>query len=194
MHPLVETRRAPRYLVKERKFEVNTLCSVFLAKGAVKVFTLFIWLYMCGLLWAYTSVFSSAIARAAPVFRAGDESFNYLCHALVFGLVIVPLSCLELDEQLIIQVFPTGCRVVMLFLMLWTSTEYATEDMTRADTKLDDEGSSKAPLFRPSGMHKMSAIVVVANMYHLNIPGLSHPVADKRKLGSIFGPPAFLQA
>jgi hypothetical protein len=83
----------------------------------------------------------------------------------------------------------------MLFLMLWTSTECAAKDMMRADTKLDDEGSSKAPLFRPSGLHKVLSIVIVANMYHHFIPGLSHPVADKRKLGSIFrSTPAFLHA
>jgi hypothetical protein len=174
--------RTTKYIVKLRKFEINTLCRVFLGKPGLKVFTSFICLYMCGLLWAYTSVFSSAMARAAPIFRADDDGFNYTCYAVVFGCIVVPLSCLELEEQVSVQVFLTGCRFVMLFLMLGTA-DICAQDMEQV---YPDKSTFDAPLFQPIGLHKMLPIVVVANMYHHSIPGLSHPVTDKKKLGTIF--------
>jgi amino acid permease len=171
-----------KYLVKHRKFEINAFCQVFLGKSGMKVFTAFIYLYMCGLLWAYTSVFSSAMARAAPIFRFDDEGFNYTCYAVLFGCIVVPLSCLELEEQVSLQVFLTGCRFIMLFLMLGT-TDICARDMEQV---YPDKSTFDAPLFQPISLHKMLPIVVVANMYHHSIPGLSHPVADKKKLGTIF--------
>ena len=41
-------------------------------------------------------------------------------------------------------------------------------------------------MFRPSGIDKMLPIMVFAHIYHHSIPGLSHPVADKKKLSGIF--------
>lgn len=179
--PELKRRRATPYLVKNRKFEINTLCRIFLGKPGLYLFTLFISLYTFGVLWAYTSVFSSAMAAIAPIFGNGEEEFNYVCYALIFGLIVVPLSCLELEEQVVIQVSLTGCRFMMLFLMLGTCTQCAL------DTSIDlGKSNNEAPLFQPAGFHKVLPIVALANGFHSAMPGLSHPVADKKKLGNIF--------
>lgn len=49
------------YIVRNRKFEVNTLCRVFLGKKGVLVFTLFISLYIFGLLWGKLRVHHSIV-------------------------------------------------------------------------------------------------------------------------------------
>ena len=178
---LIRQQQPAKYLVKNRKFEVNVLCRVFLGKLAVRGYTLFICLYIYCTLWAYTCVFSSAMSKVAPFF-SNDESFNYTCYSLVFATIVVPMSCLELSEQIVVQVFMTGCRFVMLFLMLTTSGVVARDMEMMNEAKFVEP----APLFEPSGIPRMLPICAFGVIYHHSIPGLSHPVADKRRLGSVF--------
>lgn len=125
--------------------------------------------------------------------ESSAESASYPVYAIVFACVVVPMSCLELHEQVTAQVFLTLCRFVMVFLMVWTSTACAEEQRLQHDNnnELTEENDaissgSDVPMFRPAGMHKMLPIVVFAMIYHHSIPGLSHPVADKKKLSPIF--------
>ncbi len=181
------------YLVKNRKFEVNTLCRVFLGKQGLRTYTLCISLYIYGALWAYTSVFSSAMSGALPLLPQRNDETNYSIYVFVFGLIVVPMSCLELDEQVEVQVLLTGCRFLMVFLMVVTSWSCAedsgisssTSDQSNAiDFKKDT--SYESPMFCLSNFHKMLPILVFATIYHHSIPGLAHPVADKKKLSGIF--------
>lgn len=188
----------PKYIVKERKFEVNALCRIFLGKRGLRIYTLVISLYMCGALWAYTSVFASAMAIAIPIFSSDQEdivseyashlasspaSLNYLCYAIIFGCIVVPLSCLELDEQVPLQVFLTGCRFLMFFLMIGTSAICADDvSETSAITGTNNEVDN----FRFAGIAKTLPILIFANIFHHSIPGLTHPTADKRKVGVVF--------
>ena len=176
------TVTATKYLVKNRKFEVNTLCRIFLGKFGLRIYTTFICLYMCGLLWAYTSVFASALARAAPISSTWNRSISsredgtdddeterlsYTCYAFLFGTIVVPLSCLELEEQVNVQVFLTGCRFVMLFLMLGTANLCAKDMMKLQQQQIHDNSTNSTgvdtsfdtPLFQPNGLYKMLPIV-----------------------------------
>jgi hypothetical protein len=172
----------PKYIVKERKFEVNALCRIFLGKRGLRIYTLVISLYMCGALWAYTSVFASAMAIAIPIFSSDQEdivseyashlasspaSLNYLCYAIIFGCIVVPLSCLELDEQVPLQVFLTGCRFLMFFLMIGTSAICADDvSETSAITGTNNEVDN----FRFAGIAKTLPILIFANIFHHSIP------------------------
>eukprot|EP00536_Pseudo-nitzschia_multiseries_P002572 jgi/Psemu1/283817/fgenesh1_pg.34_\ len=82
-----------KYIVKDRKFEMNSLCRVFLGKRGLHFFTLVLSLYMVGTLWAYTSVFSSAMARAFPVFSVGDITAD----DSVFHLVAATAASAEIE-------------------------------------------------------------------------------------------------
>lgn len=62
-------------------------------------------LYMYGTLWAYTLVFSKAMSEAIPLARwlgLGEDSF--LLFVAIFSLIVVPLTCMELKEQISVQV------------------------------------------------------------------------------------------
>lgn len=172
-------RPPAQYLVKHRKFEINSLCRVFIGKFGLRLYTGFICLYIYCTLWAYTCVFASAMAKAAPFFADGDVDTNYLIYAIIFAVMVVPMSCMELDEQVTVQVMMTGARFLMLGLMVTTSSLCA-QDMAQA------ENFQEAPMFRPSGIDKMLPIMVFAHIYHHSIPGLAHPVADKKKLSGIY--------
>ncbi len=200
-----------KYIVKDRKFEMNALCRIYLGKPGLRLFTLFLSLYMCGTLWAYTSVFSSAMARAFPIFLAdgnsnhasvfhfaamddaSPESLNYIFFAIIFGCIVVPLSCLELDEQVPLQVFLTACRFIMFFLMIGTSRTCADDLASRPQIASATNGNisatstnDKIENFRWSGVAKTLPILIFANIFHHSIPGLTHPAADKRKIGGVF--------
>jgi len=168
------------YPVKRRKFEVNTLCRVFLGKLGLRVYTGFLCLYIYCTLWAYTSVFAASMAGAAPLFADGDADSNYLVFAVVFAAMVVPLSCMEMDEQVPVQVAMTGARFLMLGLMIGTSSLCAL-DSAREEGFVED-----APMVRLSGISKMAPVMVFAHIYHHSIPGLAHPVADKEKLSGMF--------
>ena len=178
---VVKEAEPPKYMIESRKFEVDALCRVFLGRRGVQFYTVILSLYLCGSLWAYTSVFSSAMSTALPLFP-GDESFNYLCYAIMFGSIVVPLSCLELDEQVPLQVCLTMCRFVMFFLMIGTSNLCADDDMSDG---VIQEYETPA-LWQFSGIAKTLPIVVFANIFHHSIPGLANPVGDKKKVGKVF--------
>ena len=195
-----------KYIVKDRKFEMNALCRVFLGKRGLKIFTFFLSLYMCGTLWAYTSVFSSAMARAFPIFSqdgggtlegflrfavtegATPDYLNYVFFAILFGCMVVPLSCLELDEQVPLQVFLTLCRFVMFLLMIATSETCANDlaEISKITNQTKELSIDDAARFQLSGVAKTLPILIFANIFHHSIPGLTHPVADKRKIGTVF--------
>ena len=156
--------RPPRYLVKGRKFEINALCRVFLGRRGKDAYIAFLSMYLYCALWAYAAVFSHAMARQFPLSLPVDdvESGSYAVYAAAFACVVVPMSCLELHEQVTAQVLLSVCRFVMVFLMVWTASDCAGSSGV-ADP--GEEGGTAiirgggAPLFRPSGMHKMLPIV-----------------------------------
>jgi len=181
---LLQRRPTPKtkdYLIKQRKFEVNSLCRVYLGKTGLHIYTVSICLYIYCTLWAYTCVFASAMSTAAPLF-SNDVDTNYLIFAIVFALLVVPMSCMEMHEQVTVQVCMTGARFLMLALMVGTS-KMCAEDVRR-------EGGGglfvEAPMFELEGITSMAPIMVFAHIYHHSIPGLANPVADKKKLSGIF--------
>jgi len=182
-----DKNKSDLYLVKNRQFEVNTLCRIFIGKKGVAVYTVFISLYIIGLLWAYTSVFASAMSKAIPLlssfFNNEYDEYDYVVYAILFGFVVVPLSCLELTEQVRLQVFMTACRFLMLGLMIWTTRH--TDGWQQMDTT-DDNDDHDVPLVHFGGLYKTVPILIVANMYHHSIPGLSRPVTDKTQLRTLF--------
>lgn len=183
------------YVVHDRKFEVNALCRVFLGKPALATYSTALCLYIYCSLWAYACVFCSALSKVLPLIQQhdADESWlflmNYIMYAVVFAAMVVPLSCLELDEQVGVQVVMTLCRFIMLFFM-WTTCTTLAEDMqmTTADNSSPTVPTSvtAAPLVNLAGLPQMLPICVFAHIFHHSLPGLSHPVAKKRNLGSIF--------
>jgi len=182
--------KVPEYTVKNRKFEVNTLCRVFLGKQGLRVYTVFVCLYIYGALWAYTSVFANSMSQALPLLPGLSNDTNYGIYTVIFAIVVIPMSCLEMDEQVGVQVFLTACRFLMVFLMISTSWTCAEDTGVAAQNDINPgseaENANDAQMFSFSNMHKMLPIVVFATIYHHSIPGLSHPVADKKQLSGIF--------
>lgn len=122
---LINHHSSTEFTVQDRKFEVNTQCRVFLGKSGLRIYTSFLSVYIYFTLWAYTSVFASAMAKSLPLW--GDDNNDYVAYAVVFASVVVPLSCMELHEQVTMQVALTAARFVMLAFMLMTAQQAAKD-------------------------------------------------------------------
>ena len=147
---------------------------------------------MYGCLWAYTAVFANASASALPFPKSwglGDD--DYLIWVGVFSLLVVPFTCMELKEQVGVQVFLSGCRFAMVVLMVFSVSvamlASAGEDKANEKPQFDDQSDAEGSnLFNLSGFYKILPIAVYANIFHHSIPGLSMPVENKEMLAKIF--------
>jgi len=67
-------------------------------------------------------VFAKACSQAMPLAQMlglGDD--DYLIYVFIFAAVVVPLTCMELKEQVGIQVALSICRGLMVFAIVGSS-------------------------------------------------------------------------
>jgi len=158
-------------------------------------------LNLYGTLWAFTSVFASSAAKSFPIFAGGNLMVNYTYYTVIFACVVIPMSCLELNEQIVVQVTVSVCMFIMVIVMVITSHSFyhnsysPDNDVTtilpgnpvyNMNRMLFEEGRTDAPMINFGALHKMLPILVFSTIYHHSIPGLSHPVAEKKALATIF--------
>jgi hypothetical protein len=109
----------PLHRISGPKIEVTELCEIFLGKMGKGVYTALIGIYIYGTLAAYSTVFAHALSQRISLFSDGaDKTVDYFVFLGLFTAVVTPLSCMELNEQVYIQVALSFCRVLMLVLMI----------------------------------------------------------------------------
>lgn len=171
-----------RYAVKEIKFEYTELVHMFLGKFAEKIYIFAVSLTQYLALWGYTAVFSSAVAVQFPI--CYDFVADYNIYTLVYAAVVIPLSCLNLDEQVVFQLMLSACRFVLIFFMIYTAIRATYDtDTTYFVSQQEAEGAESV---RFEGFYSMFSILVYSALFHNGIPVLSEPVADKKRLGDVF--------
>lgn len=180
-------------VVGERTTDVPEMCRLFLGSTGFFLYTISISLYLYGVLWAYSSIFGSAMAQALPLHSDDD----YALYVLIYALFMVPMSMLELSEQITVQLFLSACRFLMIALIVFTPIVAAimaplTHDphfgnqLTPAAAASSESSISPAPLVEFSGLHLMLPIIVFAAVFHHSIPGLADEMTDKTQLGHVF--------
>ncbi|CAM9635109.1 unnamed protein product [Pylaiella littoralis] len=98
-------------------FQMTEMCDIFGGRRLQRAFNLNLFLYMFCALWGYGAVFGQALATYAPVPFLGAVG-AYRMYVFLFGLVVVPLSTLEIKEQATFQVILTIMRFVALVVMV----------------------------------------------------------------------------
>lgn len=175
-----------------RRIELTELCGIFLGTAGKNIFSCLISIYMYGTLWAYCTVFASAFAAQIPL-GSHENDVSYFVYLIVFAAVVVPLSLMELSEQIYVQVTLTIFRGVMLGVMILTTGaayfrgghDFGEESNESFDVPGGGNGSdiydmnfSKIYLFLP--------IAGYAYIFHHSVPALSDPVEDKKSLTKMF--------
>lgn len=181
-----------------RRIEMTELCGIFIGKPAKQAFTYLIGIYMYGTLWAYCTVFANAFSTQL-CFGEGWEEVSYYAYLVLFALLVIPLSLMELSEQIYVQVTLTIFRAVMLSVMIITTGsayfrgghDFGEESNESFDvagggngTDIYDVNFSHVYLFLP--------IAAYAYIFHHSVPGLSDPIEDKKSLTKMFAVALFI--
>ncbi|CAM9146857.1 unnamed protein product [Ectocarpus sp. 12 AP-2014] len=122
--PLVHKQRAREGAESEMRlsshaFQMTEMCELFGGRMLQRAFNFMLFLYMFCALWGYGAVFGEALATYAPVPFLGPVG-AYRMYVVLFGMVVVPMSTLEIKEQATFQVVLTILRFVALVVMVGT--------------------------------------------------------------------------
>ena len=195
------------------------LCKIFLGKQVARLYTLIMAVYMYCSLWAYSTVFANSLSARLPVmsfFSDGKEGYSTITAAedgglsfsvylLLFAMITVPSSMLELSEQVFVQVALSICRVMMLLVMIVTivlapiQQKYTPSVVGGVDSTqifgpltppikpLSSQSStatwSSLESFHLNKIYLMLPMAGFAFIFHHSIPAISHPVKNKHALG-----------
>ena len=91
------------FYITQRKFEVADAVERLLGPHAKRAYTLLLSIFLYGALWAYTAVFASSLAANIPTALNGYHS-PYRLFLAVFACLVIPLTCLDFEEQISVQV------------------------------------------------------------------------------------------
>jgi amino acid permease len=165
-------------IVRRDKFELYELCELFVGNVAKILFIVCLTAYTYGCLWAFSSVFAEAMAHTLPLFTSSNSS--YFFYIALFAAIVIPFTCMELNEQVYTQVFLACCRLLVIVAMVSSAlVAYLTHDQILDHT-------TPSPMFDLSGILEILPIAAYAFAFTQSIPALSEPVADKTQLASIF--------
>ncbi len=92
-------------ITTHRKFELADAIERLLGRHAKTAYMVLLSLFLYGALWAYSSVFGTSVADEISWPFPHDTDARTRFYVGVFGFVAVPLSCMDLEEQVAVQVF-----------------------------------------------------------------------------------------
>jgi len=175
-----------------RRIEMTELCGLFMGKTAKQTFSYLIGIYMYGTLWAYCTVFANAFSTQLP-FGEGLEEVSYLSYLALFALLVIPLSLMELSEQIYVQVTLTIFRAVMLSVMIITTGsayfrggyDFGEESNEAFDVKGGGNGTDIYDV-NFGNVYLFLPIAAYAYIFHHSVPALADPVEDKKSLTKMF--------
>ena len=213
-------RIRPNFRIElSRKFEPSELCEIFVGKWFkyVYIVALIGTLFLACI--AYGTVASSAWSVNIPfnfttIQQCTGEEFSiyiipqrascrntYWVCLCIFACLVVPLSLLELKDQLIVQVLMGMLRFVAIGSIVifcianlsifknicqchvpWLPANDTEEDFCNVSTS-DGELFTR---FDPKAWIQAVPVIVVAFILHQSIPSLTHPIRQKRYLRGYF--------
>jgi hypothetical protein len=175
--------------VDATKYEVIDLVSYYLGPKQKILYQISLMSLMYVGLLAYTQVFCGSIATL--IWGPGAHNKNNVgilgLPQIVFGSMVIPLSCCDLDEQVAIQSFMATVRFVALFIMIAGSGFALFLD---ADNNSD---RTHPPYFAPaepnecqmsyttcfSGFGVAFSTALFSQLFQHSVPGLLRPLRDR---------------
>jgi amino acid permease len=167
------------WIVGSERYEVSDLCSIFMGKWTKFAFLFLLSIYSYGTLWSFCAVFSKAMSSTFPL---GD--YSYEIYLIVYALIVIPLTCMDVTEQIKVQVFLAFCRLVVVILMVG-SVFYGLSTHTKRFNAIENNFDT-SHLIHWSSLHIILPVSTFAFIFTHNIPVISEPVNDKRQLHWIY--------
>ena len=186
--------RKGRQKFDPRHYEVIDLVSFYLGPQHKSLYQISLLALMYIGLLAYTQVFCGAIAALLPT--SDGAGITRILPQFIFGSIVIPLSCIELDEQVSVQVIMAFARFFAIFIMVAGSV---------LGLFLDDRGDSSAhtPYFAPpsedvegncemsytacySGFGVAFSTALFSQLFQHSVPGLLRPLGnDSKKIAKV---------
>lgn len=162
----------------EEESEVLELVLRFLGPwGKTFYQTILMMLMFVGLI-AYTQVFvNTFVSQIYP-------GVSTIIPSLFFGVIAVPLSCIDLAEQISVQVIMSILRFLSLATLLFGTIAAMVIDPHPAI-----DPNTSIGYYKFSGFGLMFTTAIFSQLFQHSVPGLIRPLsqADKQHVSNIFG-------
>ena len=215
--------RRPHFRIElSRKFEPSELCEVFAGRWLKVVYlvVLTVYSFLAGL--SFSTVAGSAWSVNLPfnfsdIEQCSEMDFKnqtlpllatcrnayWLC-LLLFACIVVPLSLIELKEQVIVQVVMGILRFVTIgSIVIFSVTNFGlyydicscedpwapdnnTEDVSMCTNYTNNTIADMAVQFDVKSWLLSIPVFVYAHILHQGIPALTHPIKEKNYLKAYF--------
>lgn len=187
------------------KFEVAELCLLFLGKFGHKAYMISLCFLMYVGLVAYVNVFSSSMVAVLPFYECTNDGFfgfcgyQYVAYCFIMGIMVVPLSLMDLSEQMLVQAMLTLARFLSLGIMivgplvslfLFSDDAGGAADASYASAgSFSDHIAKPVPLAKPAGAGAILSACVFGLLFQHSVPGLMHSVkpSARKSIKSVFG-------
>ena len=127
---------------------------------------------------AYTQVFVRSFLS-----QVWDECPLWM-PTFLFALIVVPLSCLDLDEQVQTQIVMSMLRFASLALIFGGMLVAIWVQDGGGQTKAlpyDHSGGAEMPLVEEAGFGIMFSTAVFSQLFQHSVPGLVRPLAEEKR-------------
>jgi len=185
----------PIHQITWRKFDFTNIFELYGGwKGKVIVWVAIA--CMCyGVLWAYASVFSSSVASLYFQFIEDKQCIVFAADAsaeckrayhiclVIYACIVIPLACLDMGEQAVVQMCMTIYRFTAFAVMIITLI--AGLSYPRPDFHLGVSGYIPVEAVDWGGFAIVFLSGAVALNFHYNVPDIIHPMQDKSVLTRI---------
>jgi amino acid permease len=171
-------RRLSSIVVRERKFELSELCRYFMGRKLRNFFTFTTMGDLYGVTWALSAVFGSALADAIPM--TDNDEKDYKFYIFVFMAITVPLSCLPISGQVVVQMLFLTARMAMVVLMIVTTAVAYTSSEPHFGTQVGAERD--VPMFNLSRTVSTMVLCIFSTAFQFSVPSLTSESKHKEEM------------
>ncbi|KAJ6238085.1 hypothetical protein M0813_03319 [Anaeramoeba flamelloides] len=186
-------------IIFKKKYEYNELIKIYMGKKWKTAFTVILTIYLFGAIWSYVAVFGTSLTSFAPIpsITHGDKcevdieftqncNNNYLLYIVLFGIVIIPISCADLVEQKWLQIFLFGFRFVALILMILTCFVAMFNSHDSQHMSSSKPYIAEPYYFNWKHLPLAFASFIFSQTFHHSALIITEPLRKKNKLRTIF--------
>lgn len=185
----------------DKQFELQKLTQMFYGKTAGSIFCFIVVINMEMVCWSLAQVGAGSWSTNLPLdsdlfVRCTDSDFLHHTHpqgrcwnsyaicVVLFGVVVVPLSCCELGQLKVLTVTMSLFRFIVLGAMAVHSFVLGVD--TQYGTGTDDDKAIPWTNFAFTGWVKATPVFIFGLVTSVGIPTLSQPVTNKLAIPKIF--------
>lgn len=196
-HINVQSQSTTNYELKHQ-IEIVTLVDKFYNRHCRNLYQLMlVFLMLTGLI-SYSIVFVNSLMDQITLFNCDlihnteisyecIKSYRLLC--FIFACIVVPLSCLDLTEQITIQVMLTIARFITVGIMLFGSIIAMYTDVN--DSVVRNIDNIQAPYIqwidnKINGLGLIFSCAIFSQLFQHSVPGLIQSLNNKTNIRYIF--------